>query len=330
VILHVCRLRGSVPILISVAVVAWLLAAALTPLARRLALRIGATDAPNGRKLHTDAVPRLGGLAVVVSVAMALMATPAATRLLTGAAVDLGDARVWVALAAGGAMVFGVGLWDDVRGLPALVKLLVEIAAAGAVVSQDIVMYRLTVLGTTIELGWLAVPLTIIWLVGITNAFNLIDGLDGLAAGLAIIASATGATLFVVRGNAPGALPLAATIGAAAGFLPYHFFPASVFLGDAGSLSLGFVLAVTSITGWQKGATAIAIGGPLLVLALPILDTAISVARRLPNRGRLFVADRRHLHHRLVSSGLSPRVAVLFLYGVALIGSVLALATSRP
>lgn len=314
---------------ILVALVAFALSALFTPVLRRLAHVVGATDRPNDRKMHTEVIPRLGGVAVMVSAAAALALVPPVLRSLTGASPELGDARVWIALGFGGLLIFGVGLWDDVRTLPAWVKLLVQIGAAAVVVSQDIVMHRFTVMSTTVELGWLSVPLTIAWLVGITNAFNLIDGLDGLAAGLGVIACATTATLFVVRGNAAGALPLVAVLGAAAGFLPYNFFPASIFLGDAGSLSLGFVLAVTSISGWQKGATAIAIGGPFLVLALPIFDTLASVARRLPHSGRLFEADRRHLHHWLVASGLSVRTAVLFLYAVALLGSALALATSR-
>lgn len=312
-----------------VAVVAFALSLLLTPALRRLAHVVGATDQPNDRKMHTEVMPRLGGVAVVVSAALALVLVPPAVQRLTGASPDLGDERVWIALGLGGALIFGVGLWDDIRMLPAWVKLLVQIGAATVVVSQGIVMHRFTLMGTTVELGWLAIPLTIAWLVGITNAFNLIDGLDGLAAGLGVIACATAATLFIVRENAAGALPLLAVLGAAAGFLPYNFFPASIFLGDAGSLSLGFVLAVTSITGWQKGATAIAIGGPFLVLALPIFDTLASIARRLPDGARFFEADRRHLHHWLVASGLSVRTAVLFLYAVALLGSALALATSR-
>jgi UDP-GlcNAc:undecaprenyl-phosphate/decaprenyl-phosphate GlcNAc-1-phosphate transferase len=312
-----------------VALVAFALSCMLTPVVRRLAPAIGATDQPDGRKIHAEATPRLGGVAVMASAVVALVLVPGAFEVFTGATPDLGDRRGWIALAGGGALVFGVGLWDDIRRLPASAKLLVHIAAAGVVVSQGIVMHRFTVMGTTVELGWLSVPLTIVWLVGITNAFNLIDGLDGLATGLAIIASVTAVTLFIARGNAPGALPLVAMLGAAVGFLPYNFFPASIFLGDAGSLSFGFVLAVTSVTGWQKSATAIAIGAPLLVLALPILDTAASVARRLPDGGRVFVADRRHLHHRLLAYGLSPRTAVLFLYAVALLGSLIALATSR-
>jgi UDP-GlcNAc:undecaprenyl-phosphate GlcNAc-1-phosphate transferase len=313
-----------------VAGVAFVLSAALTPVARRVAVLIGATDIPNDRKSHTGAVPRLGGAALVIAAASALAFAPVAIHFGIGASQDLGDPHVWVALAGGGALIAGVGLWDDLRDLPAWVKLVVQVAAAGLVISQGIVIRRFTIIGTTIELGWLAVPATTAWVVGITNAFNLIDGLDGLAAGLGVIACATGTTLFVARGQPAWALPLEAMLGASAGFLPYNFFPASIFLGDAGSLSLGFVLAVTSIAGPQKGATAIAIGAPLLMLALPILDTAMSVVRRLRGGGGVFVADRRHLHHRLVSAGFSPRLTVMFLYLVALLGSAIALATSSP
>jgi UDP-GlcNAc:undecaprenyl-phosphate GlcNAc-1-phosphate transferase len=182
-------------------------------------------------------------------------------------------------------------------------------------------------------------PITAAWLVGLTNAFNLIDGIDGLAAGIAVLAGSTCGAILVARGHAPEAMLLAALVGAAVGFLCFNFAPASIFLGDSGSLVIGFVLAATAITGWQKGATALAAGVPLMIFALPIADSALALVRRSaprPNEGRSIRAtlrqiaqpDREHIHHRLLAMGWSVRRTVLVLYAITAILSVLALATA--
>jgi UDP-GlcNAc:undecaprenyl-phosphate/decaprenyl-phosphate GlcNAc-1-phosphate transferase len=180
---------------------------------------------------------------------------------------------------------------------------------------------------------------TAAWLVGVTNAFNLIDGVDGLAAGITALAGAACGAILVARGHAPEAMLLAALVGAALGFLFFNFAPASIFLGDSGSLVAGFLLAATAITGWQKGATALATGVPLLIFALPIADSALALVRRIvatPSDGRSIRAtlrqigrpDREHIHHRLLAMGWSVRRTVLVLYGITAILSVLALATA--
>jgi UDP-GlcNAc:undecaprenyl-phosphate GlcNAc-1-phosphate transferase len=175
----------------------------------------------------------------------------------------------------------------------------------------------------------------------VTNAFNLIDGVDGLAAGVSVIAGATCATILVARGHVAEAMLLTALVGAALGFLVYNFSPASIFLGDGGSLLFGFVLATTAITGWQKGATALAAGVPLLIFALPIADAATTLLRRLVRRGdrkglsiasvlaRVVEPDRRHIHHRLLALGLSPRRTVALLYVLTFVLSAVALATAQ-
>jgi UDP-GlcNAc:undecaprenyl-phosphate GlcNAc-1-phosphate transferase len=190
--------------------------------------------------------------------------------------------------------------------------------------------------GNSISLGTLALPLTFVWIIGITNAFNLVDGLDGLAAGLAIIAAGSIATIFFLHGNAQDTLLLLILLGALLGFLPYNFNPASIFLGDSGSLVVGYVLAVTAITGSQKGATTLAVVTPLLVFGLPIVDTLLSMVRRfvgslrmlesqkatlkeqIGRAKRMFEADQKHIHHRLLALGFSHRNAVLVLYALAL------------
>jgi UDP-GlcNAc:undecaprenyl-phosphate GlcNAc-1-phosphate transferase len=318
------------------------LALIITPAARGIAERLGVVDQPGARKLHGRATATLGGLAVVISAAIGIAAVSAANLLVAGRANALG-ADLWPMLA-GAALVFAVGLCDDVREVSPATKVLGEAAAAGLVIGGGVTIDRLTLAGTTYGLGIAAIPITLIWIVAITNAFNLVDGLDGLAAGLALIAATTCAIILVARGHTAQALLLVGLIGAIIGFLPYNSHPASIFLGDSGSLAIGFVLAVTAITGWQKGATVLAVGVPLLIFAVPILDTVTSVVRRVVRRadpvvtqsrflglGRVFQADREHIHHRLLAAGLSHRAAVMILYALSLALSGLALLTfQRP
>jgi UDP-GlcNAc:undecaprenyl-phosphate GlcNAc-1-phosphate transferase len=253
--------------------------ACLMPLLARLAHRLDVLDRPAVRKVHGAPVPRLGGAGMVLAGAITVTAALAADALGPGPGIDL---RAWTAVLAGGSLIFGVGIWDDVRGVPAPVKLAVQTAAAAIAMALGVWVHRITFLGATRELGLLAVPVTLLWIVGITNAFNLMDGLDGLAAGLAIIASATCGVILVARGDAQGGMLLAILFGATCSFLPYNLSPARIFLGDAGSLLIGYILAVTAVTGVQKGATVLAVAVPLLMFALPIVETISSAARAAP------------------------------------------------
>jgi UDP-GlcNAc:undecaprenyl-phosphate GlcNAc-1-phosphate transferase len=311
------------------------LALVMTPVIGRVATRLGLVDAPGGRKVHAHSVPRLGGLAVVLAASLGLW-------LVTRFGPVPVDSSAWTTMRpffVASAMIFLVGLADDVRGLGAAPKLLVEFLAAAVMMQSGLLIERITVLGVTLPLGWAAWPVTAAWLVGLTNAFNLIDGVDGLAAGITAIAGAACGAVLVARGHAPEAMMLAAFVGASIGFLFFNFEPASMFLGDSGSLLAGFLLAATAITGWQKGATALAAGVPILIFALPIADSALALTRRIVTRpadGRSFGAtlrqiaqpDREHIHHRLLAMGWSVRRTVLVLYGVTAILSALALATA--
>jgi UDP-GlcNAc:undecaprenyl-phosphate/decaprenyl-phosphate GlcNAc-1-phosphate transferase len=297
--------------------------------------RLGLVDAPGGRKVHTRSVPRMGGVALVLAAALALIIVLTLDR-------DANDPLLWPSMrpflfAVG--LIFLVGLVDDLRGLGPTPKLVFEFAAAGVIMSSGLLIERITLLGWTWDLGWAAWPVTAAWLVGLTNAFNLIDGVDGLAAGIAVLAGSACGAILIARGHAPEAMILAAMVGAAVGFLCFNFAPASIFLGDSGSLVIGFVLAATAITGWQKGATALATGVPLMIFALPIADSALALVRRgtpRPAAGRTIRAtlhqiaqpDREHIHHRLLAIGWSVRRTVLVLYAVTLILSVFALATA--
>jgi UDP-GlcNAc:undecaprenyl-phosphate/decaprenyl-phosphate GlcNAc-1-phosphate transferase len=312
------------------------LALFLTPLIGRGSTVLGLVDAPGGRKVHTQSVPRLGGVAVVVSAALALAIVPAFLP-------EPRNPETLVAIRpfiVGGVLIFLVGLVDDVRGLGAAPKLLVEVLAAAIMMAAGLLIERVTVLGHTWMLGWLAYPITAAWLVGVTNAFNLIDGVDGLAPGIAALAGAACGAILIVRGHTPEAMLLAAFVGAMLGFLVYNFEPASIFLGDSGSLVAGFLLAATAIAGWQKGATALASAVPLLIFALPLADAASTLVRRVlarPDSGRSLSAiirqvvepDREHIHHRLLGLGWSVRRTVLILYGVTAVLSILALASAQ-
>jgi len=253
------------------------------------------------------------------------------------------DPAAWSAmqpLAVAAGIIFIVGVIDDVWDLGPGPKLLAEFAAAGVMMKSGLLIERVTLLDVAWNLGWVAWPVTIAWLVGVTNAFNLIDGVDGLAAGIVALAGTACAVILVARGHAPEAMMLAAFVGASLGFLCFNFAPASIFLGDSGSLLFGFLLASTAITGWQKGATALATAVPLMMFAVPIVDSALALARRAaarPEAGRSMMAtlrriaqpDREHIHHRLLALGWSERRTVLMLYAITAILSLLALATAE-
>lgn len=307
----------------------------LTPLIGRVSTRLGLVDAPGGRKVHTQSVPRLGGLAVCLSAVAAL----GLVSLLRPGSIEASN---WLAmrpfLAAAG-IIFLVGLVDDVRGLGAGPKLLFEFGAAALVMRSGLLIENVTLLGQAWPLGWMAWPVTLVWLVGLTNAFNLIDGIDGLAAGVAVLAGAACSAILIARGHTTEAMLLAVIVGAAAGFLFFNFEPASIFLGDSGSLVIGFILAATAITGWQKGATALAAGVPLMIFAVPIADSALTLVRRgaaTPVRSRslrgilqqISQPDREHIHHRMLAMGWSVRRTVLVLYCLTFVLALLALATA--
>ncbi len=306
----------------------------LTPLIAKIAKRFDVVDLPSGRKVHSAPVPRLGGVSVVCSVIVA-MGVFIALSSMGYVTVSLG--ALWLPIMAGSFLVFVIGLWDDISPRPVWVKFGFQSMAALVAIASGIRFDRISFLGETgLEIGFLAFPLTFLWIIGITNAFNLVDGLDGLSAGLASIAAGTSVAVFLLRGDQNEALLLITIIGALVGFLRYNFFPARIFLGDSGSLVIGYVLALTAITGSQKGVTALAIVFPLLVFGLPIADTLISMVRRFlgslkvlqPYKGpikqkvtsmqRMFEPDQDHIHHRLLSVGFSHRGAVLTLYGLAL------------
>jgi UDP-GlcNAc:undecaprenyl-phosphate/decaprenyl-phosphate GlcNAc-1-phosphate transferase len=296
-----------------VAVVASVL---VTPLVVRTAIARGLLDVPrDDRRVHKRPVPRLGGVAVAIAMGVALAAVWLAGALdLPGVDPRPGFLQ---AVLLGGAIVFAAGLWDDIRGLSPLAKLSAQVMAALVAFGYG---FRIDVLGLgqgELALGWVALPLTVLWVVGVTNAFNLIDGLDGLATGVAIVALGTTLAAALALGNGEVVLTCAALLGALLGFLRYNFNPARIFLGDSGSLFVGFMLAVLSVYGSLKSATAVLVIVPLFALALPLFDTGLAIARRWLRGVPLSGADARHIHHRLLALGLTHRRAAVTLYLVA-------------
>lgn len=298
----------------------------LTPVIRRLAERRGLVDEPRSdRTIHAKPVPRLGGVAVFLSVGLALAWLPLADNLVT---VSLGehwrDAR---AVLASSLLVFIFGVYDDLRGARANWKFFAQLVAGLTLFALGGRIEGLTIpfVGSFELPPILSLVFTLVWVIGISNAFNLIDGLDGLAAGAALFASIVMAAVSLVAGRPLVTVVSLALAGALTGFLRYNFNPASIFLGDSGSLFMGFLLAALSITGAQKASTAVAVAIPLMAFALPVIDTGFAIARRLIGGRPLFEGDREHIHHKLLERGWSQRRVAFALYGVCAIFAMLAL-----
>lgn len=302
-----------------------LVAAAGTPMLRNLAVRKGLLDqARSSRKIHERPIPRLGGVAIVVAFYSPLLAL-----LLVESGVGsmfYENPRTAIGIFAGGLAIALLGVYDDLKGTGAARKFAVQFTVAGLLYFLGFRVEQIAnPFGPDIALGVFALPFTLLWIVGVINAMNLIDGLDGLAGGVALFAVLT---TFIVAVDQPNALMMlftAALAGAILGFLFYNMNPATIFMGDTGSMFLGFVLAAASIKTGQKSTTAVAILTPIVALGLPILDTLLAMARRAVRGRPLFSADREHIHHRLMSLGMSHRQAALALYAVCFVLNAVAL-----
>jgi UDP-GlcNAc:undecaprenyl-phosphate GlcNAc-1-phosphate transferase len=290
--------------------VAWM----LVPSAEAIARKVGAIDMPNPRSLHDTPTPRLGGLAILVAV--------------------LGAGLIWLpwnddtrVILGGAAAITLIGVLDDIFTLPPLPKFAGQIAAAVIPVAGGVKIDQTTLpIVRGFELGWVAVPLTVFGIVAIINIINFIDGVDGLAAGVCVIAAVTFAAIALsLDRNAAGVLA-ALTAGGALGFLRHGFPPASSFMGDTGSNLLGFLLATAAVQGSLKTNAVVALILPLVVLAVPILDTGFVIAKRLKYRQPIYQADSWHFHHRMANIGFSQRRTLAYLYGWTMVLAILALA----
>ncbi len=295
----------------AVAGVSLALGLALTPLCARLALRLGVVDKPDGaRKIHQRSVPYLGGIPFYAS----LLAALALTRLM---APGIADSPLFWPLAVLGGAVLVLGLLDDIFDLPSAAKLAVELALGLAFFFWGMRgLPGAQPFAGMVPAHWIGPVVAAVWIAGVMNAVNFSDGLDGLAGGLVFICAATLFATGLKNFDPLVCMLMACLMGAAAAFLCFNFHPASVFMGDAGALLLGFVLAAASLAGQQKGAAVIALIVPMAAMAVPVVDTGLSFLRRLRRArgGGFFKPDREHLHHRLLALGLGHRGAVLALY----------------
>mgnify|MGYP001249946949 CR=1 FL=1 len=305
---------------------ALLMALILTPFVKRFAFWVGAVDRPNHRKVHTTVMPRLGGVGIFLAFVGALFVV---LPVLT----EYNENAVW-ALLVGGTIIVLTGALDDRFDLSPKLKLLGQLAAAGAVVAFGL-RINVGLLDVPFaenawlqEMAWLSIPLTIFWIVGVTNAINLIDGLDGLAGGVSAIATGTMLVVAVMMNNVTVILLCAILLGCILGFLVFNFHPAKIFMGDSGALFLGFSLATLSVLGFKQ-ATLVSFVVPLLILGVPLSDTFFAILRRIANRTPISLADKNHLHHRLRDLGLSHRNTVLAIYGISLVFGVLAVFLSQ-
>ncbi len=285
-----------------------------TPLVKRLADKFDLVDQPAERKVHRTAMPRIGGVAVFTAFFLPffsfLFFSTTISQLLT---MNLQT----VSLVAGAMIVFAMGLWDDVRKLKPSVKFTLQlistlIAYYGGMRIGGVALPW----GGVISLGWLSLPVTVIWFMAVINGINLIDGLDGLAAGVTLFTSLVLLVLCVTGENYLAAMGFAVLSGATLGFLRYNFNPASIFMGDGGSYFLGYLLAALAILGSVKSQAAVAILIPIIAMGVPLMDVLWSPIRRFLLGRRLFSPDKEHLHHRLLALGLSQRLAVSILYGI--------------
>jgi UDP-GlcNAc:undecaprenyl-phosphate GlcNAc-1-phosphate transferase len=276
---------------------------ALTPAIGSLARRAGIVDEPGGRRLNELPIPRLGGIALFFAIFV-----PALVLL------DLSKPQRAILIGAGIATV--VGAIDDIRSLAWWQKLSGQALAAGVTAGLGVYVDHFTfpLIGVGVLPKWLGIALTILWIVAIMNMVNFLDGLDGLAAGVCAISAVTFCLIALSLDRAQPAILSAIVFGAALGFLRHNFYPARIFMGDSGALLLGFVLAAISIEGLLKTAAAVALAFPLLVLAIPIIDTSFVVAKRIKHGKPIYSADRFHLHHRFLDRGFTQRQAVLTMY----------------
>lgn len=298
-------------------IIAGLISFISTPLVRRLAFKIGAVDIPkDNRRVHKEPMPLIGGLAIFIGVIITMLIFMPIDK--TSISIMLGAV----------VMIIG-GIIDDIKELRPRNKMLFQIVAAIILILGDVKIDFITnpfaKNSGLLYLNYLSIPITLFWVVGITNTLNFIDGLDGLSAGVAMISSLS---LMIVAGRFgyTSVIILGAVVaGSCLGFLPFNFNPAKIFMGDTGALFLGFMLAAISIEGVMKSVAAIAVIAPIIILGVPIFDTTFAIVRRLLNGQSISTGDKGHLHHRLLNKGYSQKESVLILYGMSALFGIFAI-----
>ncbi len=281
----------------------------ITPLMIKVSPLIGALDKPNKRKVHTVPVSMLGGVVLLIS-------------FLVGLVIGHPLEREYLPIVIGAILINFLGLIDDLYDLKPIVKLIGQIAISSIVVYYDITLDLITLpFGIIIEFGIFSVPMTILWIVAVTNAINLIDGLDGLAAGVSLIALCTIGFISILQQNIFIMMICSVLIGSILGFIRYNFYPAKIFLGDNGALMLGYIIGVLSLLGF-KNITLISLFFPIIILAVPFIDMLVAMIRRYRQGKPIMQADKSHLHHKLLELGYTHPQTVILIYSIAILFSI--------
>ncbi|UXR69986.1 MULTISPECIES: MraY family glycosyltransferase [unclassified Staphylococcus] len=281
----------------------------ITPVVIAVSKKLDIVDKPNFRKVHTKPISMMGGAVILIS-------------FFIGVWLGHPIERETKPLLLGAIVIYLVGLIDDLYDIKPIFKLLGQIVAASIVVMYGVTIDFISLpIGPTIYFGWFSIPFTIIWFVAIINAINLIDGLDGLAAGISTIAYITIAFIAILQGNIFIIMICSVQIGALLGFLVFNFHPAKIFLGDNGALLLGFIIGFVSLLGF-KNITLISLFFPVVILAVPFIDTLFAMIRRVKKGQRIMQADKSHLHHKILELGYTHRQTVILIYAIAILFSV--------
>lgn len=283
------------------------------PLIIKIAPKIGAIDTPDHRKVHQKPIPRLGGLGMFIAFMVAMVSHLLIHKPIVGMLI-------------GATLIVIIGIFDDIYSLRPLFKFLLQIAIAIISFYFGIsIQFITSPFGGIIYLGWLSLPITVFWIIGMINIINLIDGLDGLAAGVVGISATVISFVALSVGQIQAGLMAIALLGTCLAFLRYNFSPAKIFMGDTGSMFLGYILAVITMIGVIKSTITVSLAIPLLALGIPISDTVMAIARRIKNKQHIMKADNGHLHHQLLRNGLSQKQVVLLIYAASIILGIAAL-----
>jgi UDP-N-acetylmuramyl pentapeptide phosphotransferase/UDP-N-acetylglucosamine-1-phosphate transferase len=301
-------------------IVSFLFVCAVTPILIKLGIKFGFVDQVNQRKIHRGAIPRIGGIGISLGTLL-----PILLLFYVHSGIEIRTNDSIFLFFVGGLGISLVGLFDDIRGINAKVKFLFQIVIAVMATMHGALIQSLPMPWGRLELGFFGYILTVFWIIGIINAFNLIDGMDGLSSGITLFSSLTIAMLAIVNDFLPTALVALALAGAVTGFLIYNFNPAKIFMGDSGSMFIGYILAVLSLRSQSKAHAVVSILVPIIAMGLPILDTTLAFMRRLLRHQSIFSADKQHIHHFLLSLGFNQRKTVLIMYSISIIFTILSM-----
>ena len=302
-------------------IVSFVFVCLVTPILIKIGLKFGFVDQVNQRKIHRGAIPRIGGIGISLGTLLPIFLL--CFFFTTGVAIKTPSNIILYF--GGGLAISLLGLFDDIKGINAKVKMLFQIVIAFVATQHGALIESLPMPWGRLELGIFGYFLTIFWIIGIINAFNLIDGMDGLSSGITLFSSLTLAMLAIANGYLPTALVALALAGAVTGFLIYNFNPARIFMGDSGSMFIGYILAILSLRNQSKAHAVVSIMVPIIAMGLPILDTTLAFMRRIMRHQSIFAADKQHIHHFILSLGFNQRKTVLILYSISIIFTILSM-----